>query len=403
MDTMKLLVDGYIRMIENSIIQTIPYPINEICFQFYYRTNKLVCKNANIDGLFFVDFDLNITDLTIKTHESWKCDVYHLNQPNKLFNSNDNNWKASDMGLLYNSNVIYSKSICNEINNSYNKLNIKHINYSNSYHTIFQCGGRGNPYCCAMILNPIEFSNKNEINYTMSSFNLDLPKYPKPINASKLLYSNKYGLLSIGGAYGTSFGLKYVYKLDLNDDNKINNISKWKWEILFEMKYGRIAPSAVMISENKLVIMIGYGSPSYTNTVEMYDLENKQLIQLSNTNKKRSDATALYDNKRNKIYLGGGDTTDASMIIEQYDIYKNIWSMNDIPKLKTRYFTRPFLWMENNNILAIGCKQSVDFIDLRLNNKKWKQIVFNVKDSFVQSVYGDIVPKTSKNTWKFIM
>ena len=154
-----LLVDGYIRSIQRSIARIIPYPINEICLQFYYTAKILLSKNSSLGGLYFANFDINTTDFAIKTHQTWKCKVHQLNDTKVMFDGNNTHWKHTDTALLYHTNVNYSKSISQKILNGYDALKSKYID-CRSYHTLFKCGARGSAYCCAMILHPQQFSNQ---------------------------------------------------------------------------------------------------------------------------------------------------------------------------------------------------------------------------------------------------
>ena len=230
----------------------------------------------------------------------------------------------------------------------------------------------------------------------MIALNMDLPELPLATNAIELLYTEKYGLLAIGGAHGNSEGITTVYQLLLDKD--IDNL---KWELLYDLNEPRIAPSAIMLTKNKMMVMMGYGRSGYIATAETYDFETKEKMNLASACKERSDSSVCLDEIRGKIYLGGGDTSATSMIVEEYDIHKNKWNIDNIPRLSRNYGTRPLLWMENENILAVGCRSWMDIIDLRMDNIKWNSI--ELDKSLVKTVYADIVPRKGQGSWKFFM
>ena len=196
------------------------------------------------------------------------------------------------------------------------------------------------------------------------------------------LYSDKHGLLSIGGARRNC-----NFKLDFG---KFVQEHKPKWDQMPGMLKNRGRVSCCLIntiSKNndynteKLIVVNGADNDNggdYLNTMEIYDFNDEEWRELKQSNFCRECAGICYDENLNCIYVGGGvcDFTSkyAQNKLEYYDCYKLDWfELNDL-KMDHSYY--PIMWknIKNNKLLYIASCSSntLELYDLR-NGKTYIQ------------------------------
>eukprot|EP01084_Bolivina_argentea_P266165 451353_1 len=223
----KRLVNGYIRQFEKQLMDTIiPYSINMICID-YYRSIKLLYYFA--EGFHqrfkFINLDLN---------ESYIYNITSLN--NNASNSSKNKF------------IVWNSAICLQKNFKIpQQIKLPCMKNTNRYNIIFKCGGSVDHFnasksCSAFILSQIVPSNTGQLSYEW-----ELPNYPLPIECHSIIYSNKYGLLSVGGYQNGNERL--FYRLNFNNfgKNKSNNNNKWKWNKMESTKDKRSWTSIICI------------------------------------------------------------------------------------------------------------------------------------------------------------
>ena len=216
--------------------------------------------------------------------------------------------------------------------------------------------------------------NKNIVE--ISSWNCILPELEQATWGNSTVYSDKYGLLSVGGQpTGKSvWNLKFDNKED-NDDWKWN---KMKGEMLNEHYY----PSTVLINDGyceKLFVAAGHKSKSAVakamdTKVELYDMDQGYWTVLADCKVKRSICGIFYDKIKQIVYIGGsrsGLGTRPSKTVENYDIHKNVWHI--LPETNFLHEWFPLIWKNPNGILYIASIYSngLEYIDLRDKYNSW--------------------------------
>ena len=180
--------------------------------------------------------------------------------------------------------------------------------------------------------------------------NINLPLLPQRVASNCVVFSEIYGLLSIGGFIGTynnwnSLPRRYisnVYRLEFNtkhkqfiddnlshsdsiffDDEQDDELSlsdintsyhfepEWKWQHLTNMKQCRGYSSAQIIKsydyKEKLIVIGGdleIGN-IYSNSCEMYDFIDNKWIYLNKMKHGRICSGIHYDRDIHVLYVGG--------------------------------------------------------------------------------------------------
>ena len=129
MDVLKLqlLVDGYIRQIEQTFIskQIIPNEINKLCHLYCQIINYVVCITEPFDYFYLTN---------IEEKQSVKYKIENLKNSSKKLKN------LSSAGFCFAKNIKLSSNIIEQINdfNSFKKYNNNSI-----WDIMFKCGGDG--------------------------------------------------------------------------------------------------------------------------------------------------------------------------------------------------------------------------------------------------------------------
>eukprot|EP01084_Bolivina_argentea_P181999 314283_1 len=370
----RLLCDGYIRNIETELHpKFIPFSIYYICYKFYHYSNYIFYLSQNHklnpNKIYITDLDI---DNNNKQNNCIKCNIIPL-QNSK--NNTDYKWDIVNAGIYHQKHFSLPTEIIKQIENE-SQTNID--NQFNDFDIIFKCGGRisssqtPNNTCMALI---IDSNNKSQIYYWQ------LPSLPHPTCGNYVLYSNKYGLLSIGGEIhnpinGSSKVSKNISNLLFCDNCNYNNDINWKWNNnkIIQLNEAVYQPSCVMISNDKFAVIGGrYGTAR--KSVEIYNMKTNKYSLLKDINFARYGCGIYFDECYNRIYLGGGCEFGLALnSIEYYDLYKSIkWNIS-LPNTNMVHDYYPIIWSDlNNSLLYIASvnSNSIESIDIRMNNKSW--------------------------------
>ena len=216
-----------------------------------------------------------------------------------------------------------------------------------------------------------------------------LPAFEVVGTGSELIYTEKYGLIAIGGMKNHVF-----YSLRVSATNDIDD--EWGWKHIGSGKMNRKRGlfSTSMITDTKLICCGGFAineNAGYHNQCDIYNFETNEWTEIADLNKKRCRHAMHIDKINNKIYIGGGKKDsyrDAIKEFECYDIIKNKWYI--LNKLNHGHPRVCALWSENVNVLYIGSNYSniVERMDLREN--KWTK---SDKYTSFSSIFGKLRPK----------
>ena len=368
------LVFGFIRFIKISN-KIIPSSIIKLCIKFYYSSLRIICiKQVNqinqLPEIFISQFDIN------KYYETTIKPLADIPKWTKI------DWNSA---AVYIKNIKLPKKLIS----AHNVLSNKSI-----YDAVFLLG--------ADVRDSHAFIIENYNNYTLNDnkekiniYYWKLPLFSDNVMGSHVLYSQKYGLISIGNYKEKINGLNILdfnqYHYDDDKNKNKNNDTKWKWNEM-NMERQRPQPSAAWINDNKFLCCGGY---QHYHDTDLYDFENKKWTKLSNTQFTTRRSGICVDKLINKrVYIGGG--WDLPKKFEYYDINKNKWFK--LPKTDGQHKYHPIMWIENVNIIHIAsvCSQQFEKIDLRQNI--WSTYVSNDYKSRIMSindVFGDKIPSHS--------
>ena len=358
------LIDGYLRELETSLNdQVIPNEINRIVFS-YYRNGTLICY------------------LTIDHNAPW-CIADVMSDERTVWKSKVEQSKKKSPG--------YTKP-CFGYNIS-SMLSVNDVKYNTA---IFHCGGYDSGLskkCEAMLFHSkqLQLSRSSKENEDIDFMRLALPDLPKAGWGNNTVYSNQYGLFSVGGKLG-----KHVFNLQTQSDGKM------KWEQLKnEMKNEHYYPSVCMINDEKLFVAAGDNNANVDKAaidskIEICDLSTDEWSQLADCTIKRCIAGIFYDSMQDAVYLGGGDGNNESSV-ECYDINKNVWSL--LPNCHFKHEWNPAIW-KDDNILYIASVEAngMEFIDLREHNTSWT-VKYNEKANKLETVFNTKYDLYVQESW----
>ena len=204
-----------------------------------------------------------------------------------------------------------------------------------------------------------------------------MPSFTHRSRGEYLTYSQKHGLISIGGQ---SDNIPFAL-LKFNHKNNSKSLANWNWKhININLENARFWLSATMISDDKLIICGGYGCEYKT---DIYDFNQKTKINVAKMNYKRK-SSGIYFDKNNNVYIVGGNAQRYSSInstFESYDITKNAWIT--LSSTNKNHILWPALWSNEPNILYIASTyrtMTVEKFDIREN--KWHIDKINNTETF---------------------
>ena len=245
------------------------------------------------------------------------------------------------------------------------------MNDNKEYNAIFVCTGSSNRECNAYL---IDRTNTDILN----TYHWILPPLLVQCMGASVLYSNKYGLIEIGGYSKQCFSL-----LPFNNKSLAlnwENIDKWS------KPRGYIASS--FINED-LIICCGGFKNGYVDCADIYNLKQKKWIKISDMKQARC-RSGIYVDKINKqrVFIGGGKIRVPMKKFECYDINKNIWTL--LSDTIGYHCADPLIWMDNPNIINIISSFCKIWEQMDLRENKWK-----IKTGFFDNPFGKAVKSNS--------
>ena len=336
--------------------------------------------------------------------------VYHQNMMRNndnllllIFGSNNNEYKNElhcvDINNNYSFNVSetfnHNRTLFNHENSAFHSYALKKHN-NNNYLFCIDGSGENNSICC-------------EIN---SGNTKVIPKLTKVRALYNTIYSDKHGLLLLGG-FGLSNNIN-VKKQTMNDVIQLKSINDKTWNKLPNMNHKRCIHSSVIVNDDKLFVF-GGKNDKFLNTCEYFDFNNNKWNNIKSMNHSHGGCGTFYDNNNKNIYIiGGANDDDTKNNIEnsffKYDIHKNDWY--PLPSTNYKHICYPHLtsykhkfnmYNDNNILIVFGgenCFESfnkgkhyIEWIDIRESTNKWnvykhtiKNIV-NIGDNKSQNVF----------------
>eukprot|EP01083_Nonionella_stella_P307127 1078413_1 len=253
------LVTAYIKHIDTTVLADeyiIPQLVVELCLRYYYPSTIMIWLNHIPGSSMSSDTEpIYITDInSIDKH--WTCSFHdlHPNTPSNTTHSAWWNMYCNAVCFPKNATHCLPKHITDSIAHYYDHHTTDTL-YPNcqSYHILFKSGGLVNNQhatdnCNAIIFNDMELQKPTGSKITC--FNWHLPSLPLQVYGNNFVYSDVYGLLSIGGIVDGLY-LSGFYNLSFDNVSVIDN--DWKWNAEFpSMHFNRYLPTSTMIRYNKL-------------------------------------------------------------------------------------------------------------------------------------------------------
>ena len=376
------LVEGYIHRIQKHFEhQIIPDSITSLCLKYYFfRQAFLLLYEKRPEQ----KLALSLVDLSPDTNS----DLSPLHFITTQLNAQSEKYPQDGQYTLSQAKSIKLPSSIENIVKS--EFKTKDVNPK--YDIIIKTG-RYNNYN-ALILPNLERSQSK----LDTVLNWRLPDYPVDCSGNCLVYSDEYGLVSIGGNSGIPWGddLDSVYHLPFNSaSNDTYDYTDWKWQKMRGMKSVRYKPCGVIIetetkTTQKLMAIGGckYNeklmNDEYLYTAEMYDFESNSWTDLPKINIARRQCGVYHCDKTECVYIAGGSIgrskVDADLEsmnepgnkIEYLEIHKQKW-INMKAVTNKNYSYKPIMWKQGNHIMYIAatCVNKMERLDLREDATKW--------------------------------
>ena len=209
----------------------------------------------------------------------------------------------------------------------------------------------------------------------------ELPKLTHKVHGNTLLFdAHSKTLYSIGG-----YESNKVFALHL-DEQENEDLVEWKWKELPPMKCARYNPSCTLITnpfdkkdEEQQLLVIGGRSrrDKGKNAVEVFDLKRNKWSELetkapfSCPNLYRGGI--YYDEKAQRVYIGGGQMDLASARMHYLDLKTMEWEY--LPNTNWTHNFSPILWKDHNEILYITSTNGdgIEWLDLRQHQRDLKE------------------------------
>ena len=380
----KILVHGYIR--ENEIVLEhglfIPYYLKEIIVKYCKSGVIAFCLTTKIPNyLFIADINNQISNKRCKA---------------KIININEN---ISNKGITVDSSLIAANSI-KLPPTIFNSIQQHQICDTNDFNALFLMNNK-----CTMYL--IQKYQIDKLDKNAVVFRWNLPIFDTFMKENVCVYENEYGLISFYGGKIRSLSFKSDEYLQQND---------WKWYGYQQSAtYRYFEASCIMITtddhKKKLFVCGGSGS---LNTSDLYDFVDKKLS--SNKGDSGSCNSGIcYDRMGQMVFVGGGQKKwwDHKYPrgryggMRSYDLMKNEWCT--LPNTWNDYEYRPTMWLNesNPNILFIAStkEDSMEYIDLRQNERHWKVIrspTYGKYDDSLADMFGLKGFASSKDANSFV-
>lgn len=359
----ELLVHGYIR--ENEIVlkggfngwnQYIPHYLMKIIAAFAIHINVVFYFTAKEQNHIFIT---NIDDRS--ANSKCKAQIISLDEDDS-YKSDPNLPIGSESTFAITQSIAAPIHILRLIN--------KHKHYiTNSFYAFFSIN-RGSTSAYLVHRNEIQYDNEEHI---ASAFQCTLPISPYRSSNNSILYDNEHGLIVFNG-----------WKPDLSHLSfRSRQQNEWKWQSFgTQLRYYglyRKKGACVMIKTDdntkKLFVCGGHD----ISASDMYNFEGKQWSSTAKHFKTES-AGICYNRIKQNIFVGGGnvyrDYYRKHCQVRSYDLMKDKWY--PLPDTRLKHPNRPIMRHDryNHNLLYIGSTygNDLEYIDLRMNVKRWKVI-----------------------------
>eukprot|EP01084_Bolivina_argentea_P177761 307408_1 len=368
---LRLLISGYIgrNIREQSKDEISLYDdIVTVCEKFYAKAMYITALNNK---------ELKLT--LLDTHKNDTIITSNENKDNNEINVDG----IKNVGICC-KRSINIKSLSKQITN--NK-----INNNDTYNAIFKVGGEvewsrddhsqnGSKYC-ELILYCQDITPSNfDIHY------YKLPQLPFDSVDNNPIYSNTYGLISIGNSE--------ICNLKINQEEIEWNVESLPKQMKFEYLF---PPNYCFINNNKKEIFIVNGATDnneFVTQTAIYNLETKQYQILQENKQANALCGIVYNYNTNKVFIGGGN--DVTCGVYYYDLHKNEY--NTWLRSPNKTYKRPILYLnEQGSILHIACydtfgkKVRYEWVDLRANQE------YNVEWIYQENMY-DLSKKVFKGS-----
>eukprot|EP01084_Bolivina_argentea_P086069 155575_1 len=376
-----LLIDGYIRNLQQHIVGIIPTTINIILLKFYIAI-------PNRSHLLFITHD---NDPKLE-----KLPMYCSNSGNekqcaatfKLFNIYSKTKQTIRLISHNAKNDIHSISV--DTKQSYGHCLISNIdilppqfkNLNGNISLLYRFASE--------TVDSIAFQTKNNNEDIINGYVSQKPNNdPQNVESKSyrkyypMIYDSKrYNILFAGGCYG----MWRDGHLNIGEYNLLTN----KITMLGKTNDLRgVWPNICIIKNDKLFICGGRTSVCMTDSmcgcsvnksVELYDLNNSdEIIQLESMNYGREGHGCVYNNELQKVFVGGGEGSNNS--IEMYDMVKNKWILMESKSNFTYRFAKMFCDVNNPNLVNIcgfnNKSAYCECVDIRDSKSRWMMSQLN--------------------------
>eukprot|EP01084_Bolivina_argentea_P238585 400826_1 len=320
-------------------------------------------EELNSHYLYATDLNSNI---------KWKCSLYNMNQKNKKIDVTFAGFPVCCAGICYQHHLKLPQNVHKLLRN----------NNKNDYNVIFRTGGIYGDrientfrfWSCDAIIVDI---NQNETTDAIKGYVWNLPNLPYVKYCHDLVYSNEYGLITIGGLKrftddgdATMFLNLNLYQSDLDIE--------WKWHKFAKMPNVHACGVGVILQsqqkEKGIMVFGGRDNATkggqYTKDVDFYDFETSKWFELASFNGSgRTDHGKYCDINNGYVYMCCGSSLGDSFLkeCEYYNINKNYWY--SLPNTNFGH-TDPVVWKQDNRLYVVSkLNNGMEWLDLRTN--KW--------------------------------
>ena len=248
---------------------------------------------------------------------------------------------------------------------------------------------------CVNDNNIYEVGNKlgNNFKYSIeTNKKISLPDNIVPRGGGGLVYSNKHGLIVIGGLSGS------IYSNGCERSMEILKTNASKWKNLSPMITKKSGLACCLFNDDYIFECGGVNWDSsmttqnpfgnFLDTRSLYNINNNKWKPLKSMNHSRRSCVAAHDYIKNRIIVGGDPSFNKSM--ECYELNNNIWI--DMPQTIYNHWNKTCLFVQNNGTIIIGSLGMVAYNFERFDprNNKWYHIdtLSNIIDADVKQMEG---------------
>ena len=214
---------------------------------------------------------------------------------------------------------------------------------------------------------------------------IELPKSKNEVIFDRcgLLTSPEFGIIIFGGIVGETQdecnNVQVLQCIEPEDENS----AYLKWsnnDIIPAMITERTNFCPIFIDNNKKIfISSGFGAG---NSVEVYDINNKEWTVCSDISLSRQCHAQLYDNKKERVYAVGGGFGFENKAVEYYNLYEDEWIKLPDMNHPHAYYPDAKFCDDGNNVIMVARDYYqynfandgwgfIEMLDLREDNQKW--------------------------------